>query len=168
MAVRWNITVVALVVMLVHATNARNVPSENVVGVSSKRPGGSGLEDEKNFIAYGGVGGIAGAGAAGGIGGLGGGVGGIGGVGGLGGVGGGVGCLGGVGGGVGGLGGVGGGAGGLGGGIGGLDGGAGGLGGIGGGSGVGNETIYSHHASTSQPTKQKLLIPFSQTLPYQL
>ena len=31
-----------------------------------------------------------------------------------------------------------------------------------------NETIYSHHASTSQPTKQKLLIPFSQTLPYQL
>ncbi|KAA8548481.1 hypothetical protein F0562_000252 [Nyssa sinensis] len=106
-----------LALVLVHVT-ARNVPSttapsestavnheernvEKVAG-GATAPSGAGLDDEKNFIVYGGVGGFAGVGGyagvlpLGGVGGLGGasglgGAGGLGGLGGLGGAGGGVG-----------------------------------------------------------------------------
>ncbi|KAK7284204.1 hypothetical protein RJT34_18946 [Clitoria ternatea] len=90
-----------LVLSLAVATSARNVPSDNAAAAA-------GLNDQKNFVSFGGVGGYsgigsnglpfggAGAGVGGGFGGgLGGGglggLGGIGGVGGLGGTGGGVG-----------------------------------------------------------------------------
>ncbi|MBA0790979.1 hypothetical protein Gohar_015590 [Gossypium harknessii] len=104
--------ILALTFAVIHcSTAARNVPA------------GTGLDDQKNLVAFGGVGGFAGTGLGGG-----GGVGG--GVGGLGGLGGGIGGLGGLGDspGLGGLGGATGGLGGLGGGIGGLGSGIGGSG----------------------------------------
>ncbi|KAK8345890.1 hypothetical protein V6Z12_A07G178100 [Gossypium hirsutum] len=80
--------ILALTFAVIHcSTAARNVPA------------GTGLDDQKNFVAFGGVGG--------GLGGLGGGIGGLGGLGdspGLGGLGGATGGLGGLGGGIGGLG----------------------------------------------------------------
>ncbi|TYI74120.1 hypothetical protein E1A91_D07G177900v1 [Gossypium mustelinum] len=95
--------ILALTFAVIHcSTAARNVPA------------GTGLDDQKNFVAFGGVGGFAGTGLGGGGGG------GVGG--GLGGLGGGLGDspgLGGLGGATGGLGGLGGGIGGLGSGIGG-------------------------------------------------
>ncbi|KAL3599456.1 hypothetical protein D5086_007374 [Populus alba] len=116
-----------LVLAFVHATAARNVPSDadldsnNVVpneeqvlhasAPTSDSPSSTGLKDKKNFI-YGGVGGFAGMGGYAGI------IGGLPVIGGLGGIGkyGGVGGIGGVAGlGTGGLGGVGGAAGGAGG-----------------------------------------------------
>nr|XP_033512056.1 glycine-rich protein 5-like isoform X3 [Nicotiana tomentosiformis] len=123
--------------VLVHAT-ARNIPevskpnepqtqahevqthglTVNTQVISTAPTPSEGLDDQKNFMTFGGVGGWAGVGGyagvlptLGGIGGgmgVGGGIGGVSGIGGLGGIGGGVGGLGGIGGGVGGLGGIGG------------------------------------------------------------
>ncbi|KZV58238.1 glycine-rich cell wall structural protein [Dorcoceras hygrometricum] len=104
--------VFALSFLLVHAT-ARNVPDNALapsanMAISAASPAGATVEDQKNFITFGGVGGWAGVGGLvgfipviGGIGGVGGTAGGIGG--GAGGIGGGS---GGIGGGTGGIGGV--------------------------------------------------------------
>uniref|UniRef100_A0A6N2KF94 Glycine-rich protein n=1 Tax=Salix viminalis TaxID=40686 RepID=A0A6N2KF94_SALVM len=107
------VVLVVLALAAVH-TSARDVPTDKNMNVASTQnvPSDSGLNDQKNFVTYGGVGGYSGIGAgglpfggveeavwvvvlggAGGLGGLGGGVGGLGGLGGGGGggVGGGVG-----------------------------------------------------------------------------
>ncbi|EXC24147.1 hypothetical protein L484_015162 [Morus notabilis] len=107
MATKWCIALV-LALAVVHAT-ARNVPA----ATPAKKD--AGLNDQKNFLTYGGVGGYSGLGAnglpfggfgagVGGGGGLGGGLGGGGGIGGFGGLGGAGGLGGGGGGGVGGAG----------------------------------------------------------------
>lgn len=137
------IFVVVLLVAVLHASHARNVPDDSPkeqtleanIAPNADSPKGSngGIDDKKNFI-YGGIGGFAGMGGYGGV------VGGLPLVGGLGGIGkfGGIGGAAGLGGytGVGGLGGLGGGAGGLG----GAGGGVGGLGGGTPGDGVGGAT----------------------------
>ncbi|KAJ7977119.1 keratin, type II cytoskeletal 2 epidermal-like [Quillaja saponaria] len=124
------IMVMVLSLVVAHTSAARNVPSD------------AGLNDQKNFVNYGGIGGFSGVGdnglpfvgAGAGVG-AGGGIGGLGGAGGLGGLGGGTGGLGGLGGGAGGIGGLGGGVGG------GVGGGAGGGGGVGGGAGGGTGVL---------------------------
>ncbi|XVE78045.1 hypothetical protein DITRI_Ditri13aG0112700 [Diplodiscus trichospermus] len=97
---KWSVMLV-LALVLVH-TSARNVPADTTVATStapSSVPSGAGVEDQKNFLTYGGVGGFSGIGSNGlpfgGVGGLGG-VTPLGGAGGLGGLGGGIGGIGGV------------------------------------------------------------------------
>ena len=92
--------ILVLIALVIAQASARDVPKD------------AGLNDQKNFIAYGGVGGFAGVGGLPNLGGVAGGLGGLGGVGGLGGDSGSGGALGGgVGGGVGVGGGLGGGSG---------------------------------------------------------
>ncbi|MCD7460432.1 hypothetical protein HAX54_043528 [Datura stramonium] len=149
MASNWYVMFVFALV-LVHVVSARNIPqvakpkepetlqaqvqtqgvTVNTEVTSTAPTPSEGLDDQKNFISFGGVGAWAGIGGYGGVlptfGGIGGGGGGIGGLGGLGGLGGAA------GGGIGGAGGLGvGGGGGGGGGL-GVGGGVGGIGGIGG------------------------------------
>ncbi|KAK4341594.1 hypothetical protein RND71_040095 [Anisodus tanguticus] len=143
----WYVVFVFALV-LVHVVTARNIPEAvskpnepqtqaqtegvtvNTEVISTAPTPSEGLDDQKNFISFGGIGGWAGVGGYAGVlptfGGIGGGVGGAGGIGGASGIGG-LGGLGGAaGGGIGGAGGLGGG-GGL-----GVGGGVGGIGGIGG------------------------------------
>lgn len=116
---KWCVTVMLVLAVVAVHTRARNTPSDHddqVVHNAAKiAPSGAGLDDQKNFLTYGGVGGFSGIGSNGlpfgGVGGLAG-VTGLGGAGGLGGIGG-VGGLGGASGlggssGLGGVGGVGG------------------------------------------------------------
>ena len=114
---KWCANVMLVLAVAAAHTSARNTPSDHddqvVHNTAKSAPTDAGLDDQKNFLTYGGVGGFSGIGSNGlpfgGVGGLGGitglgGAGGLGGIGGVGGLGGssGLGGVGGVGGGVGG------------------------------------------------------------------